>query len=870
MTPYVFLFLSSLVVSNALLWTAEGSLSRQLAALWLLVIPGLAWMNLLAPDSSRWLRLAVGAGLGYAWVMVLGLLLHYLPGLLPLWGELVALDLATAIPLLLTASAASKRVVLPDRQSAGLTIGWPAHLRDALGSARRGVWQRLRGGEAGWLLVVLIVAAGFRFVELDYSEFQGDEALAMISAAEVLEGQADTLFLRGKGPGEVLLPAMLWRLTGTIDEAGARLPFAWAGWLTVLTGYLLGANLFARAGLPDKWTGLIGAGLLALNGFMVGFSRIVQYQVVVIWFSGLAVLCAWQWRMSGRVRWLVLGGALLGAGCLAHYDAILVVPALGYLIWSAGRGVPVAGRATRRLPAALLGVGSLLLVVGPFYLPYLLDTQASHTGGYLGSRIGGALLKNNLDSFQQFNVFYTSFYYYALTGLLVLGYVAWTWQQAPWVRWLPAARYWVPVAIGLLALATLVWPQLWRSSEVDWAAVPFALILLGAILSTAADCRARTALIWLAVPFWGYNFGVALPLTHIYTLVPAWALLAGLAATRLGARWIQAPGLSRARRWMLLGCAGALAGLFGGYLFVAYLRQDVEYWQDWPRSRPAVYWSPYAEAPVTGFFGFAHRTGWKAVGALFTAGRLLGDYSSNEEADVTAWYTRNAPRACDARPEYYLIADDVVDARPVDMRIVQAEYGLLGRVVLPNGKGLTIYQARPLPDQLGALELDELSLAFDRSAVPSAFSRTARGAHSTEVNLGGSVRLVGYDAYIRRAYPGGRLAVTLYWQAIAPLGEDYHVFVHLENDGSRSDLPGIWGQSDGRPVCWSYPTFDWRPGQIIADHHALMVRPDTPAGEYPLLVGMYRPDTGRRLEVLDRAGKPAGDFAQLLTVHIRR
>ena len=40
--------------------------------------------------------------------------------------------------------------------------------------------------------------------------------------------------------------------------------------------------------------------------------------------------------------------------------------------------------------------------------------------------------------------------------------------------------------------------------------------------------QARQAIGWLAVPFLGYNFVVALGLTHIYTTVPAWALLAGL------------------------------------------------------------------------------------------------------------------------------------------------------------------------------------------------------------------------------------------------------------------------------------------------------------------------------------------------------
>jgi hypothetical protein len=121
-----------------------------------------------------------------------------------------------------------------------------------------------------------------------------------------------------------------------------------------------------------------------------------------------------------------------------------------------------------------------------------------------------------------------------------------------------------------------------------------------------------------------------------------------------------------------------------------------------------------------------------------------------------------------------------------------------------------------------------------------------------------------------RAWPGGRLAVTLYWQAMVPIKQDYHAFVHLE--AASPDSTGtsqIWGQADGRPVCWTYPTTDWRPGQVIADHHAIAIRPDTPAGSYPLLVGMYLPDTGRRLDVLDESGKPIANFVPLATVSVR-
>ncbi len=413
------------------------------------------------------------------------------------------------------------------------------------------------------------------------------------------------------------------------------------------------------------------------------------------------------------------------------------------------------------------------------------------------------------------------------------------------------------------------------------------MILLGTFLSRGLDLGQRAVVVWLAVPFIGYNFAVALPLTHVYTTVPAWTLLAGLAATQL---WHlirskvserqtdlstntqpaahSSPLISRKVPIPTI-CSLFLIALFSGYHYTAYLRHDVEFWQDWPNSKLALFWSPYAELPSAGFFGFAHRAGWKNVGALYAQGLLSGDYGSNEEPDVTTWYTLGAPRACDPQPEYYFIADDLVDPWPVDWESIEANFASVGRTNLPNEKGLTIYQANPYTIELGRLQSDSLADAFDRNATPPAFARSVRGSQPVSANLGGLARLVGYDIDTRRAWPGGRVSVTLYWQAQASLTEDYHVFVHLVGDNVAGITPDVWGQADGRPVCWTYPTFDWRPGQIIADQHALTVKPDTPLGDYRLLIGMYLPDTGDRLEVLDEREEPIANFVQLTTVPIQ-
>jgi hypothetical protein len=126
--------------------------------------------------------------------------------------------------------------------------------------------------------------------------------------------------------------------------------------------------------------------------------------------------------------------------------------------------------------------------------------------------------------------------------------------------------------------------------------------------------------------------------------------------------------------------------------------------------------------------------------------------------------------------------------------------------------------------------------------------------------------LVGYDLNVVRLKPGGQIEVTLYWQPQKRLDADYNVFVHLEGDGSANSPAGVWGQADGRPACQFYPTSAWQPNELIPDPHVFQLNPATPPGEYAVLVGLYRPESGVRLEVLDESGRLAANFVKLTSV----
>jgi hypothetical protein len=91
------------------------------------------------------------------------------------------------------------------------------------------------------------------------------------------------------------------------------------------------------------------------------------------------------------------------------------------------------------------------------------------------------------------------------------------------------------------------------------------------------------------------------------------------------------------------------------------------------------------------------------------------------------------------------------------------------------------------------------------------------------------------------------LTLTLTWQAVQPVADDYTVFVHLLTEENGKVV-----QRDTRPCDGECPTNTWQPGEIIADRYQLDLPPGTPTGPYQLAVGLYRLDTGERATVVGR------------------
>lgn len=116
--------------------------------------------------------------------------------------------------------------------------------------------------------------------------------------------------------------------------------------------------------------------------------------------------------------------------------------------------------------------------------------------------------------------------------------------------------------------------------------------------------------------------------------------------------------------------------------------------------------------------------------------------------------------------------------------------------------------------------------------------------HPTQLRFGDRIALLGYEIEPTEVNPGGKVHLTLYWQAKAPIAEDYTVFVHLL-DGSGA----LRSQADGMPWHNSFRTSRWPPGMLIPDEYELTVPEDVPPGEYRVTIGLYLWQSGERLPI---------------------
>lgn len=823
---------------------AHGLLFRSAPAFWAAAAAlvacggasGILLASLLTSASHRRLeRVVVAIGAGYGVLVWITLYASYVPGALtrPL---LLMLHAAVFLALALW------RWRAPEQQ--------PQRVRPSMP-------LRARPWELAGLLLLLALGAWLRFANLGFSEYQGDEATPVVRAAAVVQGYEDVLFLQRRGPADVVIPAAIMSLLDQTSEASLRLSFAFASLATILAVYVLGRRMFG--GLA----GWLAAALITVDGYFIGFGRVMHYESVVFLLAVVAVYLVYNATDAHRraqssvmngahfdaralTREMTLAAIVFATGLAAHYDGVVALLPMAVMSWTLWRKRAdfVRGVAIPTL------AGTILLA--SFFAPYLLHPSFQATYVHYAETLLSAegIFVNNLLYFAESTALYDgALRFYLMLALLLAAVIELLRRQAVPVRWILGAA-------TLMTLAALVT----GADLLPWLAAATLLCIVAAPRLSAPE---RGVWLWLGLPAFQALFLTKTTGLHFYIFLAPWALLGGAVAAQL-AQWLLRRRSEPAVRW--LGAALAvicvcLAAVYPHRLFVQRSDPDAVT----ALRQPSPLWPSTAYTHGLMSYGMPHNSGWKAVGALYAAGELTGSYTSNADRWITTWYTRGIPR-CSDQPAVVALARDVAADDAAELAADMGDHYDLGATLLVQGwPTLEIYQAgQATPVTLAA---EELAQRFDQTLADAWLPLTAPAVTpkftNVDYRMGDAIALTGFALSDDRASAGSHLTLTVRWRSLQPTNVRYTLFLQIIGPENR-----MIGQLDTLPSCDAGPTTDWEPGEEPIGYYRIPLFAGEQPGNYPLLVGLYDAQTQTRLPIVDGQGVAQGDAVTLTNVQV--
>jgi len=651
------------------------------------------------------------------------------------------------------------------------------------------------------MVAVLLVASALRFAAFGQipAGLYHDEAYHGLDALDVLRGRHALYFPANNGRE----PLFIYLVAISVGLFG-RSPFALrlpAFFAGVLTVAATGA---AGRVLSSRRVGLFAAGVLAVTLWHVHLSRVGFRAVLLPLFIALMVWQAALGIRTGRWRHGLFAGVLY---------------ALSFYTYTAARFTPVA-----------------LVLFGVYALAVRLPVRSARSaaGRRLWRGIGLATLAA-LVTVAPLAV------YTVMDPDVVLGRLGQVSIFSPSIH---GGDFWGTLGAHTLRTLGMFFVRgdcIWRHN-VSGRPVFDPLLGLASVVGLVVVLRRLRrdpgdgfVLIWTAV--------MCLP-TLLAEDAPHFLRAVGVlpVATFLPARgldWLV--GQLRAPRWrlaaasipLLFGLGCTVVDYFGGYAHV-------------PMSR---YWFEDGAAALAGRVNGFVGEGWD--GERMVHG---GTGDRHIYLDERLWGEWPQVRFLIAVPKAVTVGlEGERSSGPVAVFAWPYEDWRQAWTLLPTPADVTVEEG-PLSQGDRDAEPYVTYVAFFAAPPDPTLSASARFSGGVEL-LGVTVTPVEGEKPSLRNNAG--LRVRLRWRATEPLAGDYTVFLHYLRDGERV------AQADARAAGGYYPTTQWRPGDVINDDHYVAGISAPLPGHDVLLFGLWQPEVGTQLYLLDEAGNPAGDWIEV-------
>ncbi len=251
-------------------------------------------------------------------------------------------------------------------------------------------------------------------------------------------------------------------------------------------------------------------------------------------------------------------------------------------------------------------------------------------------------------------------------------------------------------------------------------------------------------------------------------------------------------------------------------------------------------------------------TSLQVLVALSIAGLLLGFFHRRDRFHVTL---------VKALPFFVLAFWIVVAFAELLhwMEITQAPHGRLFFPVLPAIAPLAVFgltqwvplRLQPFSARGAAALLFILAAVAPLTTLQPAYAYPAwltandvpNSLQRVDINYDGKMKLLGYDVTPRRAPPDDAVTLTLYWQSLAHMDDDYSIGIHLLDANQR-----VVGARDSYPGHGLLPTRLWSAGQFLRDPYWLPIAADAVPGVAQIQISLYTREDKRDLPALDPNG----------------
>jgi 4-amino-4-deoxy-L-arabinose transferase-like glycosyltransferase len=587
-----------------------------------------------------------------------------------------------------------------------------------------------------WLIISLLILLP-RIFELD-TFLTADEPVFMDEAQNFVTALTAGNLAQTLGSGYPAVTVSLL-VASVVGDGPPEMALFGVGRLVVtLFGALLTLILFGLSRrLLGRWPALIGVGLLSLDPYALGYSRLLHSASLMALLMTLASVCWLLWLSKERWWWPAAAGLFAGLAFLTKTTALLLGPmlAIATVVWGLSGGTWRSRHWwLKAITGAVVLLGATIPVVvvlwpAMWVIPFetllltfgrLFSEQEAGIGN-LGMFWLGRFVEDPGPAF------------YPVAFLL---------KSTPWLL------------AGLIL--SLFWLFRGNPPE-DKPTLPD---------RSVAPALWGLAIIYLLI----MTFASKKSVRYLLPAFPVFYLLVGLALTQTGV-WLQThfPIFPHRRLWQMVLVTGGFATvslltLFYYPYYLTYYNPLVLGWR----------WAPHTLL-----------VGWGE--GLDKTGQYLQTKPGRPE--VTAWYEGVFPYLYDGPVRAVVPRENMLTTAQTVLYINQVQRDIPG----PNI--IHYFQSRRRPEYTARLNGIDYAWVYPGPIVGD--TPPPAPAVSVGVNFDGQVHLSGYTLESGQVRGGEPAVITLFWQVLASPATERFVFLRLLDDQgqlwAQSDSPVVMG-----------------------------------------------------------------------------